>query len=88
MKLLPSELKKSDDLLNRLEKSDDEESEYEYQLELQLNSDLRWIYIYSLLDTGNWDEAIPQLEYYLQQERALEHEDDANKLLKKIKDKN
>lgn len=66
---------------------EDEEMEYEEQLEREINSQLRWTYIYLLVKNDRNDVAIKQLKLYLKDKAYSEHRDEASALLKKLKKK-
>lgn len=85
IELLPNELKNSDEMLKTLSIADDEEAEYEAEVEMHYNCELRWIYIYALVKTNKTDDAIGELEVYLQQKDLREHSEDAERLLTKLK---
>lgn len=65
----------------------DEELMYAMEEEQLANSELRWTYIYLLVCTGDRREAIKQLTIYLKQKEFCEHEVEAKKLLKELKQK-
>lgn len=63
----------------------DEGMRYEEETELQMNSELRWTYVYLLLKCGNNKEAKKQLKLYLKHEEYAAHVDEAKVLLASLK---
>ncbi len=62
----------------------DEVAEYEYQMMRSMNSELRWLYIYLLVQTERNEEALLQLKRYLIDEKYAYHKELAIALRKKI----
>lgn len=80
-------LRKSDLNLSELEKAGDdtdEELAYEREFHKSVNSELRWAYIYLLVQSGSYEEAGKQLERYLQNESCGTHEKEAKALYEEI----
>lgn len=63
----------------------DEEYAYEFEAELQKNSELRWTYIYLLVQLGKNKEARKELKAYLKLSQYAEHQEEARQLLKRLK---
>lgn len=63
---------------------DKEEAEYEEVAEKAHNSDLRWTYIYLLVQTGDYKTAKKQLKNYLKDNEYCKHEQEAKELLKHL----
>lgn len=67
---------------------DDEESLYEEQMEYTNNSELRWMYIYALVNEGREKDAIKQLNLYLKCPQYCHNIEEAKALLKLLKKNN
>lgn len=65
----------------------DEVAEYEYQIMCSMNSELRWIYIYLLVQTERNEEALIQLKHYIGDEKYAHHKELAVALREKIEKK-
>lgn len=63
---------------------DEEEAKYEEAAEKAHNSDLRWTYIYLLVQTGDHKTAKKQLKKYLKDSEHCQHAQEARKLLERI----
>ncbi len=63
----------------------EEEMLYEDELERVKNSELRWTYIYLLVQLGRNKEACKELKTYLKEPQYCEHEEEAKRLLEKLK---
>lgn len=81
-------LKQSDNAIkewNALEEMwDDESVAYEQELEWAANSELRWVYIYLLVQHGDHKKAKKEIKKYLQNPQYCEHETEAKALLEKL----
>ncbi len=62
-----------------------EEMEYEDNLARVKNAELRWTYIYLLVQLERNKEARKELKTYLKEPQYCEHEEEARKLLKQLK---
>lgn len=70
------------------EYGDDESAGYTLQAERSFNSELRWTYIYLLVQTGDYRAAKAEIRQYLQEARYEEscgHKAEAARLLEKLK---
>lgn len=65
----------------------DEEMEYEEEQERLMNNELRWTYIYLLVNAGHYKEAVKELKIYLKRDKYCEHEEEARALLRELKKK-
>ena len=63
---------------------DEEEAKYEEAAEKARNSDLRWTYIYLLVQTGDHKTAKKQLKKYLKDNEYCQHEQEAKELLERL----
>lgn len=63
----------------------DDGMKYEEEMELQMNSELRWTYIYLLLKTGNDKVAKKELKKYLGRPESAQHLEEAKQLLASLK---
>ncbi len=66
-------------------RDNEEEMLYENELERVKNSELRWTYIYLLVQLERDKEACKELKTYLKEPQYCEHEEAARKLLEKFK---
>lgn len=66
---------------------DEEEMNYEKQMEYYGNSELRWTYIYTLVQCDRNKDAINQLKIYLKRPEYCENVDEAKALLKLLLEK-
>ena len=62
----------------------DEAVKYEYYMMCSMASELRWIYIYLLVQTEMNGEALKQLKHYIDDEEYAEHKELAVALLRKL----
>lgn len=67
--------------------SDDEEMDYEEHFEYVRNSELRWTYIYLLVQCERNKEAIKHLKIYIKRPFCCENLEEAKSLLKFLKEK-
>lgn len=85
------ELTKSDRELSELNDItlylDDEEMDYEEHLEYVHNSELRWTYVYLLIQCEKDKEAIKHLKIYIKRPFCCENLEEAKNLLKYLKEK-
>lgn len=72
------------DLYGKDVELDDEELVYEKELEGNINSELRWAYIYLLVKLDDVKEARRQLHKYLKAKDYCQHQAEAKALLKEI----
>lgn len=63
---------------------DDEAIKYDKELEWEVNSELRWVYIYLLVKQGHKKDAKKELKRYLKYPDYCEHEAEAKALLEKL----
>lgn len=78
------ELKEFSDVLYEF---GDEEMEYEEEQERLMNNELRWTYIYLLVNAERYKEAVKELKIYLKRDKYCEHEEEAKALLRELKKK-
>lgn len=64
---------------------DDEAIKYDKELEWEVNSELRWVYIYLLVKQGRNKDAKKEIKRYLKYPDYCEHEAEAKALLEKLK---
>ncbi|MBP3552299.1 MAG: hypothetical protein J6K05_03900 [Bacteroidaceae bacterium] len=62
----------------------DEVAEYEYQMMRSMNSELRWTYIYLLVQTERSEKALLQLKRYIGDEKYAHHKELAVALREKL----
>lgn len=72
------------DLYGKDVEFDDEELVYEEELERNINSELRWAYIYLLVKLDDVKEARRQLHKYLKAKDYCQHQAEAKALLEEI----
>ncbi|MBQ2969103.1 MAG: hypothetical protein IJE15_01760 [Bacteroidaceae bacterium] len=65
----------------------DEMAEYEYRVMREVNSELRWTYIYLLVQAGQNEEALQQLERYIGDAEYAHHGEEAAALREKLEKK-
>lgn len=90
LKMVAESLEKSDVAIEELESistdwEDEEEMIYNDELERVKNSELRWTYIYLLLQTDDNKQARKELKRYLKTPQYCEHEQEAKELLSRLK---